>query len=185
MFVNKSTVGLISFAAGAAIGSVATWIFIKKKYEKIAQEEIDSVKEVFAKKIEEAAAQVEENDIPEFDEEDYEEYGRLTNTYCDPDFPHLGSGKAYTISPTIFGEIEDYERFNFTYYADGTLTDENDCIIEDVEGVIGLDVAAHFGEFEDDAVHVRNDRLKCEFEILYDQRDYAEVLNQKPYLAED
>lgn len=184
MFVNKSTIGLISFAAGAAIGSAVTWIFTKKKYEKIAQEEIDSVKEVFTKRIEEATETV-EDDIPEFDEKDYEEYGTIVESYGNAYVPNLGSDKAYTISPADFGEIEDYDRFNFTYYADGTLTDENDCIIEDVVGAIGLDVEAHFGEFEDDAVHVRNDRLKCDYEILYDQRDYAEVLNQKPYLAED
>lgn len=184
MFVDKSTIGLISFAAGAAIGSAVTWIFVKKKYEKIAQEEIESVKEVFAKRIEEATKSV-EDDIPEFEEEDYEEYGHLAHSYGGNDIPNLGSDKPYTISPEEYGEEEDYERFNFTYYADGTLTDENDCIIEDVEGTFGLDVASYFGEFEDDSVHIRDDQKKCEFEILYDQRDYAEVLNQKPYLAED
>ena len=36
------------FTAGAAIGSVVTWKFVKTKYEQIAQEEIDSVKEEYA-----------------------------------------------------------------------------------------------------------------------------------------
>ena len=40
----------IIFATGAVIGSVVTWKIIKTKYEQIAQEEIDSVKEVFSKK---------------------------------------------------------------------------------------------------------------------------------------
>ena len=62
---------------------------------------------------------------------------------------------------------------------------EDVVIIEDVEGTIGLDVSAHFGEFEDDSVHVRNDREKCEYEILFDQRTYDDVLKQKPYLMED
>lgn len=184
MFVNKSTIGLLSFTAGAAISSAVTWIFVKKKYEKIAQEEIESVKEVFAKRVTEVTETV-DDDVREFDEEEYTAYDALVNSYGNSDIPNLGSSKAYTIPPEEYGEMEDYERFNFTYYADGTLTDENDCIIDDVVGTIGLDVAAHFGEYEDDSVHVRNDKEKCEYEILYDQRYYSDVLNQKPYLAED
>ena len=49
---------LATFATGAIVGSVVTWCFVKKKYERIAQEEIDSVKEVFAKK--EFSSQVKE-----------------------------------------------------------------------------------------------------------------------------
>lgn len=41
---------LAAFAVGAMAGSLATWCFVKKKYERIAQEEINSVKEVFARK---------------------------------------------------------------------------------------------------------------------------------------
>ena len=40
----------IVFAAGAAIGSVITWKVLKDKYEKLAQEEIDSVKEAFSRR---------------------------------------------------------------------------------------------------------------------------------------
>lgn len=36
------------FTAGAVIGSVVTWKLVKTKYEQIAQEEIDSVKEEYA-----------------------------------------------------------------------------------------------------------------------------------------
>ena len=38
------------FAVGAAIGSAVTWKLVKTKYEKIADEEIESVKEVYLKK---------------------------------------------------------------------------------------------------------------------------------------
>ncbi len=36
-----------AFALGAVSGALCTWYYVKDKYEKIAQEEIDSVKEVF------------------------------------------------------------------------------------------------------------------------------------------
>lgn len=45
--MNKTVIGIISFAAGAAIGSVATWMLVKNKYEQIAQEEIEEVREVY------------------------------------------------------------------------------------------------------------------------------------------
>lgn len=45
--MNNKVVGAVLFATGAAIGSVATWFAVKTKYEKIAQEEIDSVKVEF------------------------------------------------------------------------------------------------------------------------------------------
>ena len=44
--MNKTVIGIISFAAGAAIGSVATWMLVKNKYEQIAQEEIEEVSDI-------------------------------------------------------------------------------------------------------------------------------------------
>ena len=40
---------VLIFAAGAAIGSAVTWKLIKTKYEQIANEEIESVKEFFGR----------------------------------------------------------------------------------------------------------------------------------------
>lgn len=46
--MNKKLFGVLMFAAGAAIGSAVAWKLVKTKYEQIAQEEIDSVKEEYA-----------------------------------------------------------------------------------------------------------------------------------------
>ena len=40
----NTKINLFMFVMGAIAGSVATWQYVKKKYERIAQEEIDSVK---------------------------------------------------------------------------------------------------------------------------------------------
>ena len=45
--MNKT---IIAFTAGVISGGICAWYYTKKKYELIAQEEIDSVKEVFAKR---------------------------------------------------------------------------------------------------------------------------------------
>lgn len=92
--------------------------------------------------------------------------------------------KPYVISPDEFGEFEDYERISLSYYADQILADEDDEKVEDVDNVVGLESLTHFGEFEDDSVFVRNDRLKCDYEILLDQRTYSDVIKQRPHQTE-
>ena len=72
-----------------------------------------------------------------------------------------------------------------TYYSYGVLTDKNDQKVEDVDNTVGSDAANHFGEYEDDAVYIRNDRLKSDFEILRDYRTYADIVAGKPYLTGD
>ena len=53
-----------------------------------------------------------------------------------------------------------------------------------MDNVVGLESLTHFGEFEDDSVFVRNDRLKCDYEILLDQRTYSDVMKQRPHQME-
>ena len=65
------------------------------------------------------------------------------------------------------------------------LTDDNDEKMEDYEETIGKDSLDHFGEYEDDSVFVRNDKLRCDFEILSDLRTYSEVLKLKPRLPKE
>ena len=45
--MKKSLINAILFTAGAAIGSLVTWKVVETKYARIAQEEIDSVKEEY------------------------------------------------------------------------------------------------------------------------------------------
>ena len=45
--MNDTLNKVFIFAAGAIIGSVVTWKIVKTKYEQIANEEIESVKERF------------------------------------------------------------------------------------------------------------------------------------------
>ena len=80
----------------------------------------------------------------------------------------------YVISPDEFGE--DYETETLTFYSDGVLVYYiSDELVEDVDATIGSDSLSHFGEYEDDAVYVRNDSLKKDFEILRDSMKYSEV----------
>ena len=198
--MSKAT-GFVMFVLGAAIGSIVTWQYTRKKYEQIAQEEIDSVKEIFSKR--ESAADVEITDPephtakigkPE-EKPDITEYAARLERDGYTNYSNVGAEqkkeeqetmeiKPYVISPEEFGEFEDYERISLSYYADQVLADEDDEKVDDVDNVVGLESLTHFGEFEDDSVFVRNDRLKCDYEILLDQRTYSDVMKQRPHQME-
>ena len=82
--------------------------------------------------------------------------------------------RPYVISPDEFGEKDGYENVTLTYYADGVLTDYFDNVISNIDEVVGLDSLDHFGEYEDDVVFVRNEKMETDYEILRDLRDFNE-----------
>lgn len=88
------------------------------------------------------------------------------------------------ISMEDFGELDDYDEISLTYYADETLTDDTDHPMgeDEIEDTIGRANLKRFEQCEGDAVYIRNDRLKADYEILLDERSYAEILRSKPYL---
>lgn len=197
--MNKAT-GIAAFIFGAAIGSGATWYLLRDKYEKLAQEEIDSVKEVFSKRTSDISEKDEpQNKIEDIPEEptdkELDSYKQFVNKveYTDystnkttkdkqekvdePDYEEA----PYVIVPEEFGELDEYDQISLTYYSDQVLTDENNELVEDVDRVVGFESLNHFGEYEDDSVFVRNDRLKCDYEILVDHRKYTDVLKNLPH----
>lgn len=92
----------------------------------------------------------------------------------------------FVIPPEEFGDDPDYTSISLTYYADDILADENDHEMDDreIDEFVGFGFEKHFGEYEDDSVFIRNDKLKCYFEILADSRRYCDILKKKPYLKE-
>ncbi len=187
--MNSKTMFLIAFIFGTISGSLVTWCGVKKKYEMLAQEEIDSVKEVFARREKKSAKNVadvvkadEPNDAAGIKECESilrrEGYTRYSDSTEENEGREMS--RHYVISPEQFGENEDYDQISLTYYADQVLADENDEMIEDVEEMVGFESLSHFGEYEDDSVFVRNDDRKCDYEILMDQRLYSDVIKGMP-----
>lgn len=185
----KSTLSnVFIFVAGTAVGSLVTWQVVKKYYEKLANEEIESVIQTFS----ERKSDSNDGESIEGDQnadQDAIDYGTILReeSYADiPEGKEMDSlTKPYVISPDKFGEIDEYDMRTLFYYANGVLTDDEDNPIEDVEGVVGRSSLTHFGEYEDDSVHVRNERYKIDYEILRDPADYPGVANLKPHRAED
>lgn len=197
--MNRILSNILLFTAGAAVGSLVTWRYFKSKYE-VVEDEIEE-------KTEEAEGESEEED-PEVLEsksnygkkpplKEYvkmvESNGYVPKTHMEEVEEEIANGEwddkdvyePYIIRPEEYGELHAYETLSLNYYADGVLTDELDNPIEDVESLVPADFADHFGEYEDDVVHVRNDNLECDYEILRDLRKFTDVVGEYPYPAED
>lgn len=201
-----------TFVTGLVIGSVVTYVIVKDKFEKIAQEEIDSVKEVFGRRVEkETDKKVEKIAKKEVEKirKEYNEYDNLTKNYTsysknkteesiedveyeevcenDEDGVELDEierasdyDRPYIIEPQEFGALDGYSLITLYHYSDNVLADDCDELVEDLDDVVGEDYASHFGEYEDDCVYVRNDRLKADYEICRDLRKYSDVAWRSP-----
>lgn len=192
--MNNTLKCVLAFTSGAAVGAVVSWRLLKTKYEQIAQEEIDSVKEMYSTSTEdtdiyEVESVTEETNEPKEEYEAILESEGYTN-YSGAKTEKGGSAimdteRPYVISPDEYGEFEGYDTETLNYYADGVLTDDQDNIIDDVNGIVGEASLKTFGQYEDDAVHVRNDALKTDYEILADIRTFAAAQKVNNPLDED
>ena len=187
--MNNTLSKVLIFTAGVAIGSVVTWKLVENKYKKIAQEEIDSVKEVFSRKKKEESAVEEPNDdiygedepvkkektARQLEKEEYEDLIERSSyiSYSDKK-EEINMEKPYIISPEEYEE-GDYDRETLDYYeGDGVLVDAFGEIVDDVAETVGEDFSSRFGEYEQDTVYVRNDITEIDYEILRVFGNYSE-----------
>ena len=182
------------FIAGVAVGASAAWLCLRKYYANIAQEEIDSVKETYARTnrpTEKEPVRPDTNDELKQKEEILNiiktHYAQIDNNNRNNDYTSYSSGvtldkeefdpdissEPYVIPPDECGEEPEYSITELTYFAlDDILVDSFGEIVEDPDILVGRNFKGHFGEYEDDSVFVRNEQLKCDFEILKDLDNY-------------
>lgn len=192
----------VAFTIGFCSGAYAMRYMLQKKYDRLVQEEIDSVKQAFSRNFTSAAdndskvdtadasqimpgktayptADIRSECEKEIKKEKYypDEFSESHSEFLFDRVTTDSDRPPYVISPDQFGEFADYETVSLWWYADHILADENYDIIEDVDNVVGEGSLTRFGEYDDDAVHVRNERLKLDYEILLDPRTYSEAHN--------
>lgn len=200
--MNKKLFNVLLFTAGAAVGSLVTWKVLKTKYEQLVQEEVDTFKEDYARCMRRSSGGIdicedtedyqcdegEDDDEEAFDDSEMTDYHTLASRYQEPskvaenggegegdaDVPYING--PYVIAPNDFGDGNyDYEMHCLTYYADGILANDWDEQL-DIDETIGLDSIEHFGDYAEDVVHVRNERLQADYEVVRDCRKYTDVL---------
>lgn len=209
--MSKGLSNVLIFAIGTTIGAVASYFIVKTKLEKTADEKFEeaiteyknahernekrpdesidiSVKQKATSVTEETSKS--SNDL--YKEvasrykysEDGVDYTKCVTPKEDmtPSEEYSTHERPYVISPDEFGE--DYETESLIYYADKIVADDNDVIIDDVEDIIGFDSLNHIGEYETGCIHVRNDVLKKDYEVLQSLRKYSEVAAQRGIFTE-
>lgn len=179
--MNKKII--IFFAAGMAVGFLAAKGLLSKKYMQQAQEEIDSVKETFRKQNKQPAPAKDSVAEAKLRIETKESYRNYTDDLGYS--AKVNSEQPRIISPEDFGEVDGYDQISLTYYSDETLTDDQERPMDDkeIEDTIGRENLKRLFNGDADAIYIRNDRLKADYEVLRDLTTYAAVLKDKPYLA--
>lgn len=184
--IKISTGHIIALVAGAAIGSAVTYKIAKDNFAKRLETEIENMREYYLGVKTYGEEEVEEPKSEEVEEvpPTQEEVDNIMANFNYGVYQESGEGlvkkkpsisKPYVIPPDLFGDNEEYDTETLTYYEDGVLTDDQDNPIEDIQGMVGYDSLLHFGEYEKDAVYVRNDRHKTDYEILLDNSRYEDL----------
>lgn len=183
------------FVGGAATGSLVVWQLLKRKYQKIADEEIASVKEAYKnkkpveevkipKEVIEEARNTRDEQIAEkremahsaFNKPDIHEYAERVSEYTAN--PHESAKRPmapYIISEDEFGNC-DYACLSFTYYADDILADDGDFVVDDIDRTVGIDNLDDLAAKREDIIYVRNDERRTDYEIARSERLYSEVV---------
>lgn len=201
--MNDKLSSVIIFCGGVFIGGFLTWDFFKTKYEKIADEEIASVKETFEHreprpdknyKVEEAlkgndeyinvSPGVAERIIKIIDSNGYRNY---SNTAIETDkkggTADMELKQPYVITPEQYEDNVDYTKVSLTWYNDEVLEDDWGNVL-DPDDVIGSDALKTFGQYEKDSVFVRDDDEQIDYEVLLDTRSYKETYGHDPVEAD-
>ena len=157
-----------AFAAGAVLGVIVAW-----RYSVHASEE-----ETYDEEFDDTNADA--DDISEESVE--EEKSEVQRIVIDEGYTaeEAETKDPYVISSDEFGFFDDYEEITLTYYADDILADDQDRIIEDKESIIGRDALSRLTNTDDETVYVRNEKLKVDYEICYDYKQFAEVMDEQP-----
>lgn len=166
---------VLYFLAGAGVGAGLAWYITKRHYENYIYDEVDAIRESYEEEKQEERdkkvyrAKVKNldyisQDIVPIDEEDCDENGiKKDETEINP-FPSEPVDYPYTIGPDAYHDETLFDKQTVTYYteSDVLVTDEDE-IIE--HGLIG-DGINQFGEYEEDTVFVRNEKLGMDFEVI-------------------
>lgn len=170
---------LLVFAIGATIGSLATYFITKNYYERRNQEDVESVKtslkEYYEGKYkEEIEEEYKDQNAKEIAAEIIQQAGYAPIKTVKPVEETEEDDSITIISPDEFGDYPDFKLVSLTYYADYVLADDKGNKV-DINSTVGEEALGTFGEYEDDSVHVRNMKLRVDYEILLDPRCFSEV----------
>ena len=200
--MNDKLSSVIIFCGGVFIGGFLTWDFFKTKYEKIADEEIASVKETFEHREPRPDKNYNVEEVPKVNDTyinvspgvaeriiqiiDSNGYRNYSNTAIETDkkggTADMELKQPYVITPEQYEDNVDYTKVSLTWYNDEVLEDDWGNVL-DPDDVIGSEALKTFGQYEKDSVFVRDDDEQIDYEVLLDTRSYKETYGHDPVEA--
>ena len=189
------------FIGGMAIGFVTGYLFGKRKYQKIGDEDVKTTIEEFTKRekalkdsikngsfeavVESAKSAVSDlkSALKERKPKSDDDPRELMNAYNTVYDQELGTcmskiANIELIDEDDLGCYEDehgipYEVDRLYYCKDGILVDERNDIVKDIDGTIGEKCLKHFKDW--DSVYVRNHDIGLDYEVLKSLLTYEEM----------
>lgn len=173
----------VYFTVGMVAGGFVGYYICKKKYNIVKLEDVESKSELVKE------AEDKEKLKDEYKEEVYSASYNQRVREVDDEWeeaektnPIEPTMVPYVISPEAFAnEHSDFAKITLLYYEDNEVLEyeeynENtdDDHFADIGSVIGYDAINHFGEYETDAVFVRNEALGNDYEVILMHGPYDE-----------
>lgn len=202
MNMNRKLIIFLTSVISFGIGGLAGYIYSKRKYEKLADIEVESIKKKLGlysmQNKNKSDVQVEQKQEPEKTNEADISLGFNKETkegYRDYSAPYRSNGVAIesgkkdedTEEPYIIDleelSVSEYEVKTLLYYQDGTLTDEDGNVINESErdSMIGKSVLTVFDNNDLDVIYVQNDVLQIDYEIILESRNFkSPIVNLHP-----
>ena len=182
--MNKTIIGVLSFAGGAVVGAVAAYFITKDKCEKQMQAQLSTVRTEFdnyLQKSEEEKEKVVREKIAKEEKEKEKDELRNVAKRCNygspvpkPE-PKKKEYKKHDGPYLIEQGGEEFGGFmavSLEYYTDGVLLDGVDVIEDkDKDDIVGIANLALLAE-DNPLIWVRNERLQVDYEIAYIDEDF-------------
>lgn len=209
--MNNNLKYILTGSLTLAIGAVTGYFVAKYRYEKLADEECKSleekINELIVNKSSSETKNVEKeepkkmspvidkksfNDITP--EQTYHDYSRIYRENISQaeqeNFEKVD--KDYTskyivlITSTEFVQSPYEIQKTLMYYADGVLADDDYNEIKNIKDYVGdFDLFKLFSEGEEDVVYIRNAYLKQDYEIIFDERNFKDLVGKYRNLNKD
>lgn len=183
MKLNNAAWFLIGATLGSAVGVGVTYLYLKDKFDKSLNEEVNALKthyierdRALARKNEEEKKKLEEKIYSSDDINEFVNYAKMYSTEtADKSYMEIvdenedNSAAAEIISNVEWDDpsYDHYRKISVDYFEDGavfeTLSGEE---IDGFELIAGTDWKDSFGEYTPGVVYVRNHDLKTDYEII-------------------
>ena len=195
--MKKGLIFGAGFLMGGAAGATGVWFLLKQTLEQKAEEEIACVRNAFLE--EEKRRRETEKGNPNKEEEKpsaskaadaLRKYSGTEEAAPEREPDKKAEAKRpYPITPMKFAETtKEFGDTTLKYYPDANVmtSAENNYPLseEEIEERVGKEAVLFFGQEgqEEDCVHIRNEVMHTDFEILQMGGSYMEIVNKDPAL---